>query len=76
MNTLYTTILIYHFYIFLKEINTFIKQGCIKLIKSDSKNIYDVAKDFHKKKKNYKKNPEKMHQSLHKNISQHNCFQH
>jgi len=26
------------------EINTFIQQGCIKLIKSDSKDIYNVTK--------------------------------
>ncbi len=31
-------------YIFFKEINTFIKQGCVKLIKSDSKD-YIVRKD-------------------------------
>ncbi len=30
----------------LKEINTLIQQGCIKLIKSDSKDIYDVIKYF------------------------------
>ncbi len=29
-------------YIFSKDINTFIQQGCIKLIKSDSKCIYNV----------------------------------
>jgi len=28
----------------LKEINTFIQQGCIKLINSDSKDIYNVTK--------------------------------
>ncbi len=28
--------------IFLREINTFIQQGCIKLIKSDSKDIYVI----------------------------------
>jgi len=33
----------------LKEINTFINQGCIKLIKSKSKVIYNVAKDFYLK---------------------------
>ncbi len=32
--------------IFFKEINTFIQQGHIKLIKSDSKSIYSVIKDF------------------------------
>ncbi len=31
----------------MKEINTFIQQGCIKLIKSESKDIYIVAKDFY-----------------------------
>jgi len=28
----------------LKEMNTFIQLGCIKLIKSDSKDIYNVTK--------------------------------
>ncbi len=28
------------------EINTFIQQGCIQLIKSDSKDFYIVIKDF------------------------------
>ncbi len=32
---------------FFKEINTFIQQGCIKLIKSDNKNINNVTKDFY-----------------------------
>ncbi len=27
--------------------NKFIQQGSIQLIKSDSKNIYNVTKDFH-----------------------------
>ncbi|XDV46539.1 hypothetical protein PO909_014421, partial [Leuciscus waleckii] len=31
--------------LFFKEMNTFIQQGCIKLIKSDSKDIYNVTKD-------------------------------
>ncbi len=30
-----------------KEINTFILQGCIKLIKSDSKDIHYVTKDVY-----------------------------
>ncbi len=29
------------------ESNTFILQGCIKLIKSDDKDIYNVTKDFY-----------------------------
>ncbi len=29
--------------IFLKDTNTFIQQGCIKLIKSDSEDIYHVT---------------------------------
>ncbi len=29
------------------EINTFIQQGCTKLIKSDSKDIYNVTKYFY-----------------------------
>ncbi len=33
---------------FLKEkITTFIQRRCIKLIKSDSKDIYNVTKDFY-----------------------------
>ncbi len=28
-------------------INTFTQQGCIKLMKSDTKDIYNVAKDFY-----------------------------
>ncbi len=32
---------------FFKEINTFIQQECIKLIKTDSKFIYIVTKDFY-----------------------------
>ncbi len=29
-----------------KRIKTFIQQGCIKLIKGDSKDIYNITKDF------------------------------
>ncbi len=32
---------------FLKEMNTFIQPGCIKLIKSDSEDIYNITKDFY-----------------------------
>ncbi len=32
---------------FFEEINTFIQQGWIKLINSDSKDIYNVIKDFY-----------------------------
>ncbi len=35
---------IYNFFFFVKEINTVIYQGCIKLIKSHSKDMYDVNK--------------------------------
>jgi len=28
------------------EMNTFIQQGCIKVIKNVSKDIYNVSKDF------------------------------
>jgi len=31
----------------MKEINTFIQEGCIQLIKSDSKDIYNVTKAFY-----------------------------
>ncbi len=37
----------------------FIKQRCIKLIKNDSKDIYNVIKDFY---------------GFCKNMKQHNCF--
>ncbi len=37
----------------------FIQQGCIKLIKSDSKNIYNVTKDSISKKCSFSKNSEK-----------------
>lgn len=30
-----------------EEINAFVKQGCIKLIKSDSEDIYTKTKDFY-----------------------------
>ncbi len=33
--------------IFFKDMNAFAQQGCIKLIKSDSKNIYNVTKDLY-----------------------------
>ncbi len=33
--------------IFFKEIYMFIQQGCIELIKSDSKDIYKVTKDLY-----------------------------
>ncbi len=33
--------------IFLKEINTFSQQGCIKLFKSKSKDIYNVRNIFY-----------------------------
>ncbi len=32
---------------FFKEINSFIQQGCIKLIKCDSKDICSLTKDFY-----------------------------
>ncbi len=32
---------------FLNEINIFIQQRCIKFIKSDSKDIYNLTKDFY-----------------------------
>ncbi len=35
------------FGVFLKEINTFIHQGCIKLIKSENKDINYVTNDFY-----------------------------
>ncbi len=60
-----------------KEINTFIQQGCIKFIKSDSKDIHYVSIDlfqinsfvftFYSSKNCEKK-------SVHNNIKQHKCF--
>ncbi len=47
-----------------KEINTFIQQGVIKLIKSDSKDIYIVV--WYKKK----------YHGFCTNINQHNSFKH
>jgi len=32
---------------FCTEINTFIQQGCIKLIESESKEMYNVTTDFY-----------------------------
>ncbi len=32
--------------IFLKDINTFIQQGCIKWIKNESKYIYNITKHY------------------------------
>ncbi len=45
-------------FVFLFYINTFIRQGCYKLIKSDSKDIYNVIKIFRLEK--YPENPEKI----------------
>ncbi len=52
---------------FLKDINTFIQQGCIVLIKSDSEDIYNVSISnklcfltfYSKNPKKKKKEPEK-----------------
>ncbi len=38
---------VYVIYILGQIFNTVIQQRCIELIKSDSKDIYDVAKDFY-----------------------------
>ncbi len=35
------------FFLLLKEINTFIEQGCIKLISNESKYIYNVTEDLY-----------------------------
>ncbi len=43
-NFLQTASFVNYFFFFL--INTFIQQGCIKLIKIDSKYIYNVTKDI------------------------------
>ncbi len=62
--------------------NTFIQQGCIKLSKGVSKDIYNVTKDFYFKYMLFfwtlcsSKNPEKIKCiSFHKNMKQHNSFQ-
>ncbi len=66
------------------KIWTFINRGCIKFIKSDSEDVYNV------KKKRFISNKccsfglsihlwilkNEMHHGFHKNIVQHNCFQH
>ncbi len=51
------------------KINTFIQQGCIKLIKSDSKDIYNVSIHLWILEN-------KMYHCFHKNIGQHSCVQH
>ncbi len=66
-----------YLFFFGKEINTFIQQRCINLIKSDSKDIYCITKEFYYKKscsfefsihqKILKK--KKIQHSLHKNIN-------
>ncbi len=38
--------LLFQIWFFCIIIKTFIQQGCIKLIKSDNKDIYKFAKDF------------------------------
>jgi len=43
INTIIQTFVVCNFS-FLKEMNTFIQQGCITLIKRDSKDIHDVLK--------------------------------
>ncbi len=54
--------------------NTFIQKGCIKLIKSDSKDIYKTAKVRYFKTMLFfwtfysSKNPEKVYYDFHKNI--------
>ncbi len=37
-------------FFFLKEINIFIQQGCIKLIKIDSEDIYNITKELNSNK--------------------------
>ncbi len=66
----------------IQQINTSIEQGCIELIKSDNKHIYNIANDFYFKWMllfstfYLSKNPEKMIHTFPQNIKQHNCFQH
>ncbi len=44
---LFNLIFILFIYFISQEFNTFVQQGCIKLIKSDNKDMYNVAKDFY-----------------------------
>jgi len=60
------------FFLLLKEMNTFIQHGHIKLIKSDVKNIYNVTKAccfFSFIKESW------IYHCLNKHIKQLNCFQ-
>ncbi len=62
-------------FIIIKDINTFIQQGqgCIKLIKSDGKDFYNVIKDFYLEanavllsiQEAFSKNPEEKYHSFH-----------
>ncbi len=56
--------------VFFLKIHTFILQGCIKLIRSDSKDFEIVTKDF----QNFLFIKESK-QKFHKNKKQFNCFQ-
>ncbi len=55
-------------FIFFKEINTFIKQEHIKLIKRDCEAFIMLQKIYD--------NLDKMYHGFHKNSKQHDCFQH
>jgi len=37
---------IFSFFLFFKVINTFIQQGCVKLIKNDSKDLYRILNKY------------------------------
>ncbi len=45
--SVYATVYNFRGTIFIKEINMFLQQGCIKVTKSHSKNIYNVPEDFY-----------------------------
>ncbi len=61
------------FILFFKEINTFMQQRCITLIKSESKHNVTKDLDFKQMLIFYSsKNPKKKH-SLHTNMKQHIC---
>ncbi len=60
---------------FFKEINTFIKWGC----KIDSKDTYNVTKDFYSNRcclLNLSENKKNVLYGFHKNMNQSKCFEH
>ncbi len=58
--------------------NAFIQQGCIKLIKSDSKDVHNVITSMFQRNIVLSNNTEKYKRihGFYKNIKLHICFQH